>query len=532
LVKKAIEKGIITTNQVASMSEKEIFNLIFAPGFSTAASVTNVSGRGVGMDVVRTNVERIGGTVELESVTGKGTSIKLKIPLTLAIVPALIVKSCGETFAIPQVKLEELVRVDNNSETNKLEHLHGVPVYRLRGQILPLVNINKVLGLPEKQDTQNSAINIAVLNADKCSFGLIVDEILDTADIVVKPINRLLKTLQVYSGATILGDGSIALILDVVGISKVAQIAGDKTLDKSSEFLGTSQGAARNQEFQDFLMVRLNSPTKHAIALNNVHRLEEFSSSKIEFAKKMRVIRYGQSQLPIISVNSLLGYESNTSAPRETVSVVVVEKAGRLFGLEVDEIVDTISTELEVDSSLAKQDGTFGNLSLADELVVVIDAFGVISLAFPENSVSPVVKTGHHLLSHEKSGGAGLSILIVEDTVFFRREISRILIGAGHEVVVATDGHQALQILEKDPQKFDLIVSDIEMPKMNGFELAKAVRSNQILKSLPMVAISSRADKKYSNLGMEAGFDIYIEKLKTDTLLGAVASLSSPRRAA
>ena len=531
LTKKAIEKGIVTSNQAAAMSEKEVFNLIFAPGFSTAASVTNVSGRGVGMDVVRTNVERIGGSVELESVTGRGTNIKLKIPLTLAIVPALIVKSCGETFAIPQVKLEELVRVDNNSETNKIELLHGVPVYRLRGQILPLVNLNKVLGLIEKQNGPQPAINIAVLNADKCSFGLIVDEILDTADIVVKPINRLLKTLQVYSGATILGDGSIALILDVVGISKVTQIAGDKNLDKSSEFLNSAQSSLKGQGSQDFLVVRLNSPTKHAIALNNVHRLEEFPPSKIEYSKKMRVIRYGQTQLPIISINSLLGYHVDESKVRDSFSVVVIEKAGRLFGLEVNEIIDTITTEHEVDSNLAKQDGTFGNLSLTDELVVVVDAFGLISLAFPDHLISPVLRNNHQVLSSNKSG-THLKILVVEDTVFFRREISRILANAGHDVVVATDGQHALQILEQEPQKFELIVSDIEMPKMNGFDFAKAVRSHQLLKLLPMIAISSKADKKYSDKGIAAGFDIYIEKLKPDTLLGAIATLSSPRRVA
>lgn len=263
LTKKAIEKGIITTGQVPSMTEKEIFHLIFAPGFSTAANITNLSGRGVGMDVVRTNVERIGGSVELESTEGKGSTIRLRIPLTLAIVPALIIKSGGETFAIPQIKLEELVRVENHSDTNKIEFLHGVPVYRLRGQILPLVNLNTILKLNKNKnkdknkntDESDKAINIAVLNADKCSFGLIVDEILDTADIVVKPINRLLKSLQVYSGATILGDGSIALILDVVGISKATQIARDKGTASSSEAISHHQSDMTNREFQEFLIV-------------------------------------------------------------------------------------------------------------------------------------------------------------------------------------------------------------------------------------------------------------------------------------
>ena len=303
LIKKALEKGLITQAQVATLSEKDTFNLIFAPGFSTAAVVTNVSGRGVGMDVVRTNIEKIGGTVELNSIQGKGTTTKIKIPLTLAIIPALIVKSGNETFAIPQVKLEELVRVDQSSSENKIEYLHGSPVYRLRGNILPLVDLNKVLGLSPRKIENNSVNNIAVLTGDQCSFGLIVDEIQDTADIVVKPLNRLLRSLQVYSGATILGDGSIALILDIHGLSKVAHIESGKENQNAHATKQTS-----TVDYQEYLLVRLNSPTKHAIVLGYVNRLEEFKRADIEVSGKSKVIRYGKTILPIISVNKMLGY--------------------------------------------------------------------------------------------------------------------------------------------------------------------------------------------------------------------------------
>lgn len=531
LINKALEKGLITSTQASGMSEKEVFSLIFAPGFSTAANITNVSGRGVGMDVVRTNVERIGGSVELSSIAGRGTNIKLKIPLTLAIVPALIVKSGEETFAIPQVKLEELVRVEVGSEENRIEDLHGSPVYRLRGNILPLVSLNKVLKFDETVPTARSqAVNIAVLSADHYTFGLLVDEIQDTADIVVKPLNRLLKSLQVYSGATILGDGSIALILDVLGIAKVAQLGAGKAREDHASQQEQDMRVAENQ---DFLLMKLNSVTKHAIVLNYVHRLEEFKTADIEHSGKERVIRYGKTVLPLLDLSEILGYgPRKDSAPVTTLPVVVIKKAGQLFGLMVDEIVDTLSTCLEVDTSLNRQQGIFGNLNMSEELVVVIDPFELINISFPENQVTPVGKFRLLETVEKKSAQATqisnlkLRVLLVEDTVFFRRAIANVLESVGHHITVAVDGRDALDKLEKSPSQYDLIVSDIEMPRMNGFELAEAVRANKDLCSLPLLAISSRADKGYTDRGIKSGFNVYLEKLKPKVLLEAVSSIT------
>lgn len=522
LVRKAIEKGIVTEIQAAKFSEKEIFNLIFAPGFSTAAQVTNVSGRGVGMDVVRTNIERIGGAVDLSSVAGAGTSIKIKIPLTLAIVPALIVK-CGEgIFAIPQVKLEELVRVDQSSADNKIEILHGAPVYRLRGDILPLVDLNKVLGIQNPTGDQEKTIfNIAVLNAETCSFGVIIDEVRDTADIVVKPLNRLLKSLQVYSGATILGDGSVALIFDVLGISKVAQINSENVGNADAE--QRQNGRSNQTEIQDFLLVRLNSPTKHALALSYVNRLEEFQAKDVEYSGHQRMIRYRDMILPLVSANEQLGYTA-PAEKKESIPVIVIQRAGMLFGLEVDEIIDTLSTEANTNSSLNKHPGIFGNLNTKDELIVVVNPFELISQAYPAIQEPPptnlVVKNG------------GKKILLAEDTVFFRKAIKNVLEQGGFEVVTAVDGQEALDILSRPGHSFDLLVSDIEMPKVNGFQLASAVRQNPGLTKMPMLAISSRADQSFIAEGTRVGFDIYLEKLKPTLLLDAVNKLIHAKRSA
>lgn len=537
LLKKAIEKSIITQSQAAVMGEKEIFNLIFAPGFSTAAQITNVSGRGVGMDVVRTNVEKIGGSVELLSVLGKGTTTKLKIPLTLAIVPALVIKCGGGTFAIPQVKLEELVRVDQSSNESKIEILHGTPVFRLRGQILPLVSLNKILGYPSALLESCVISNIAVLNADQCSFGLIVDEIQDTADIVVKPINRLLKSLQVFSGATILGDGSIALILDVFGISKVAHVGSENA--KSDELSNRRSHERKDlgvNEFQEYLLVNLNSPTKHAIVLGYVHRLEEFKTSKIEYSGNQPLIRYGDTILPIISISEKLGLGTRQiGVAKEEISVVVIQKAGILYGLEVEEILDTLSTDVEMTDSFVKQVGVFGNLNTSDELIVVVDPFELIGLVCPEVSSN---REGQMKMGSNQADALGglsphttsLQILLVEDTAFFRKAIARVLAGAGHEITTAFDGKEAVEILEKNPKKFNLIVSDIEMPRLNGFEMAKEIRKSKDYANIPLLAISSRADKKHIDEGKLAGFDIYLEKLKPELLLSAVEKLTTALR--
>ena len=444
----------------------------------------------------------------------------------MAIIPALIIKSSHETFAIPQVKLEELVRVDQSTAKNKVEYLHGVPVFRLRGNILPLVDLNKILGFQPKTIDLNCVSTIAVLNSDQGSFGLIVDEIQETADIVVKPVNRLLRSLQIYSGATILGDGSIALILDIHGISKMVHIRSKSEVAKNN--LAEKKCAS---DFQDYLLIRVNSPTKHAIVLGYVNRLENFERSVVEFSGKHRVVRYGKTILPIFSVSECLGYGVPKSESNENLAVVVVQKAGTLYGLEVEEIIDTLSTDADVDSVLGKQPGLFGSLNMPDELVVTLDPFELISLAYPEIKIPSSVQS-----SVGTSGRAfrrPLKILFAEDTSFFRKAVSIILQKEGHDVTIAVDGKEALEILSIGTKSFDLLISDIEMPRLNGFELAEAIRANPRFSGLPMLALSSRADNTYANRGLKSGFDCYLEKLKPGLLLDAIERLTvSERRSA
>lgn len=512
LIKKALEKGLVTASQASQLTDQEAFHLIFAPGFSTASAITNLSGRGVGMDVVLTNIEKIGGNVELESVLGRGTTIRLKIPLTLAIVPALIIRSFKETFAIPQVKLEELIRVDSSSNENRIEYLHGQPVYRLRGQILPLVGLNKIL--KNEENTAGEIFNVAVVRAENSSFGLIVDEIVDTCDIVVKPLNKLLKSLQIYSGATILGDGTVALILDIMGISKKygLEVESDEKKVSSNE----TRSNYKSSESQDYLFVRLATETMHAFLLNDVYRLENFSSQRIESTSSGQVVRYGDKVLPLLRLNEFFKYPSHDLAS-DQIPVVVVEKSGNLFGLVVDEIVDTVSIEAAIFNSIIKNSGTFGELNLPDRIVTVIDSHDVIRKQFSQGPMN-MPKLG--------DTRKPLRILLVEDTPIFRKEISKILDRAGHSVFLANDGEEALAKIENESQQFDLIISDIEMPRMNGFELAKNIRRNPAIKSIPLIALSSKTDETYLKKGLSAGFDQYLEKLETEVLLNTIRNLT------
>lgn len=542
---KAIEKGLISSVEAAKLSEKDILSLIFAPGFSTASQVTNVSGRGVGMDVVRTNIEKIGGNVDLSSVAGFGTSIKLKIPLTLAIIPALIVK-CGQgIYAIPQLKLEELVRVDQSSGESRIEFLHGTPIYRLRQNILPLVDLRQVLKLDEAKTGNSDIINIAVLNDDRGSFGLIIDEICDTADIVVKPINRLLKSLQIYSGATMLGDGSVALILDVLGLSKVAKLERERA--SQVEVHPQSERRLRtSKEQQSYLLVELKAVTKHALVLGYVYRLEEFQRNRIEYLGTRPVVRYGKTVLPLISVSEKLGYCQGHEF-NDIISVVVVQRAGSLYGLVVERVLDIFNSSGDLDSTVDRQLGIYGSLSTEDELLVVINPFEIIeganlgntaatgtvlkSQSAPMRGAVPRAEPNNvRAINFKTTASVHGRILLAEDTLFFRKAMSKILENQGYEVISAVDGKEAYELLTQSEAPFDLIVSDIEMPRTNGFQLAEMVRQNPHTSHLPLLAISSRAENDFVAEGKKAGFDVFLEKLQPDVLVGAVTDLLNRKR--
>ena len=381
--RKAVDRDLITPEQAARMGEREALNLIFLPGLSTAEKITNVSGRGVGMDVVKTNLEKIGGTIDIQSQIGKGTTLKIKIPLTLAIIPALIVTSAGERYAIPQISLLELVRLEGDEARKGIESIHGAPVYRLRGNLLPLAYLNHELALETMATGEQDVINIVVLHADDRQFGLVVDAVNDTEEIVVKPLGKQLKGLSTFAGATIMGDGRVALILDVLGLAhraKVISEARERTLVEDM----AAREKASSENLQTLLLLRSQGDGRIAIPLSLVTRLEEFPRSALEKTGNHTVVQYRDSILPLVRVADLLQERRRKSrGPRETpptdtpVQVVVYSDQERSIGLVVERILDIVEEDISKQQA-ASRDGILGTVVIQGRVTELLDLEGLI----------------------------------------------------------------------------------------------------------------------------------------------------------
>jgi two-component system chemotaxis sensor kinase CheA len=374
ILARAVKRGIISSDRAARMSEREALNIIFLPGFSTAEKVSNVSGRGVGMDVVKTNIERIGGTVDVSTKPGQGTAIKIKIPLTLAIIPALIVTTGGERYAIPQVNLLELVRLEGEQARAGVESIQGAPVYRLRGNLLPLVYLNQVLG-HASHNGGSDIVNIIVLQADDRQFGLVVDGVNDTEEIVVKPLGKELKAISAFAGATIMGDGRVALILDVLGVAQrsgVVSEARERTLRES-----LTQDDVRNARREALLLFQVSDSGRMALPLSKVARLEEFPRSMIERAGKRDVVQYRGEILPLVVLRDMLGGDDATSNHDVPLQVVVYSERGRSIGLVVDRILDIVEDDVSVKAT-GSREGILGAAVIQGKVTDMLDVHAVI----------------------------------------------------------------------------------------------------------------------------------------------------------
>jgi two-component system, chemotaxis family, sensor kinase CheA len=380
---RAIQRGMIGAQQAERMSDRELTNLVFLPGFSTAEKVSNVSGRGVGMDVVKTNIEKIGGTVDLQSTPGKGTTLKIKIPLTLAIIPALVVSSGGERFAIPQVSLLELVRLESAQGAAGIERIHGVPVYRLRGRLLPLVFLNRELALPDEAGRgAESANNIVVLQAADRQFGLVVDEINDTEEIVVKPLSKQLKGLSCFAGATIMGDGRVALILDVLGIAQMASVVTEVHEQVTSDTAAAESSSHATR--QSWLLFRSSEDSRLALPLSAVARLEEFPLSMVEHSGGGEVVQYRGEIMPLIRISGLL---QESAVPSDPLQVVVFSGNGRSLGLVVDRIEDITDETIAVRDD-ARKGFLLGSAVIQQKVTDIVDLQQVVAQAAQTFSTS------------------------------------------------------------------------------------------------------------------------------------------------
>ncbi|MGY2080655.1 chemotaxis protein CheA [Modestobacter sp. SYSU DS0657] len=384
---KAVEKGLLTSDALSRMSPQDVLQLIFLPGFSTAAAVTNVSGRGVGMDVVKTNIEAIGGTIEVESVPGHGTCTRLRIPLTLAIVPALTIECAGDRYAIPQISLQELVALDAEKAAAAVEDVGGASVYRLRGELLPLVHLADVLGLPS--DRHDGHVVIAVLSSEGRRFGLVVDRVINTEEIVVKAVSGQLKQIGLYSGATVLGDGAVALILDVQALARRA--LRTETTERQEHRNALAAAAASSAERTRMLLAAIGGGRRVAIPLDTVTRLEQVRSETVERVGSREVVQYRGAILPIVRLDRHLGAYGD--ADREVLEVIVYADHGRSVAIVVEEILDIVDGEAAVQSDIDDL-GLLGSAVIGDRVTELLDVRAAILAADPAfyTSTAPITE--------------------------------------------------------------------------------------------------------------------------------------------
>ncbi len=381
---KALEKGLISAEEADQLTEPEAIRLLFRPGFSTAEEVSAVSGRGVGLDVVKCNIERIGGSIEVRSERWVGTEFRIELPLTLAIVPALIVRSGAQIYAIPQSALEELVRVGVSGGSAAVEFVSGAPMTRLRGRLLPVVFLDEQLRpeLPRfgEGDVSDSVLNMLVLSAGRHRFGLVVDEVLDTHEIVVKPLGAQLQQLPTFAGATIMGDGTVALIIDVVGVAQLAGVFRDGRHLDARNLDDESVGGPSESLLA---LAPDRGKGQAAVPLSSVARLEELEESRVERSGSRELLQYRGGLLPLLRLSEWLPGTFTGGDPGSRKRLVVCTDGRRTAGIVVEGGVDIIEQTIEVERSEEQRRGVLRAVVLDDKLTEVLDVAALLEAADP-----------------------------------------------------------------------------------------------------------------------------------------------------
>jgi two-component system chemotaxis sensor kinase CheA len=507
---KAMEKGLLRSEEAQKISDREVLNLIFAPGFSTAQVVTTVSGRGVGMDVVRSNIEKIGGVVDVFSRPGAGASVKLKIPLTLAIIPGLVVNSGGERFVIPQVSLLELIRLEGDSSDKHIEYVHGTPVYRRRGSLLPIAHLNQVLGL--KSPERAEAVSMVVLQAEDRQFGLVVDGINDTQEIVVKPLGKQLKGLTIYAGATIMGDGKVALILDVLGIGQRSGVlAGSREQARAV----ADHKAQSGVEQQRLLLFRAGSFERLAVPLSLVARLEEFPLASIERAGGSQVVQYRNRILPLVPLRDVLEPNAQEREQAEDPAQVIVFSEGdRSVGLIVDQILDVAEEAVTVRQASPRK-GLLGSAVVGKRVADFLDLNYVLRASAQD--------------WFDTKGGATSArmVLVADDSAFCRGLIRSGLDMAGYRVLEAANLEEATRELEQHP--VDVVAAALDLSPDGISALRSAMGRRPEWEGIPVLALAKSAGEWQTRGSRESDFQDCQAKFDRDAVVGAVARLLEAR---
>jgi len=498
---KAIAQGLVSEVDAEKLPENQIHKFIFAPGFSTAAKVTNVSGRGVGMDVVRNNIDQIGGTIDVKSVAGAGLSFTIKIPLTLAIVAALIVEAGGHRFAIPQLSVVELVRARSGSE-HRIESIKNTRVLRLRDKLLPLISLRQLFGLDGETGEINGGF-IVVTQVGSQTFGIVVDGVFHTEEIVVKPMSSKLRHIPMFSGNTILGDGSVIMIIDPNGVAQAfgTNVASQLAAAEASEI----KPAPSVESSTSLLVFRAGSMHPKAVPLSLVTRLEEIDAQKIELSNGRHMVQYRGHLMPLISMSENVRVKGEGAQP-----LLVFSDGSRSMALVVDEIVDIVDDTLNIQVA-SENPGVLGSAIVRGQATEIIDVGHFLPLAFED-----WFRRREQQVQHRPC-----SVLLVDDSPFFLNMLTPVLQAAGYVVTTAASARDALALLSEG-QAFDVAITDIEMPDMDGFQFAESVRGDPRIGNFPIIALSSVVSPEAIERGRRVGFHDYVAKFDRQGLIAAL----------
>ena len=550
--RKALQQGLRTKEELARLGTRELLALILLPGFSTAAEVTDLSGRGVGMDVVKTNLDRLGGVLEIESEPGAGSAFALRLPLTLAIIPCLIVAVEGERYALPQKDLEELVCLYPGQSRTKIEYTFDQEVVRRRDRLLPLVRLEEVLRRPEpftaatraeilrQRKSQGSEapptrsasdgpssptpFYYAVVKVGSRRYGLVVDDILATEEIVVKPVHAAVKPLACFSGATILGDGRVALILGVEGIARHAGVHFDPGEDAGV----AAGGVNRPPEVQAVLLFRHGPCEQFAAPLAMVRRIEHVRMDRVEHIGDREFLTVDGVPTAVLRLDRVLPVSPGVDQPE--MFLLLPKRVRRPIGLLLSELIDSDELPVELYRKTFLADGVLGSAVVRGQLTLFLDVPRLAELSEPELLPAPSAPRREGIGFSPTPPGeegaralAAAAVLLVEDTQFFREVVRGYLETAGFEVETAVNGVDGLRKLDAD--KFDLVVSDCEMPVMDGFEFARAVRRRPYGAGLPLMALTTLDSPADRERALACGFDRHEAKLDRERFLKAAAAL-------
>jgi two-component system chemotaxis sensor kinase CheA len=564
----ALKKGLITPEKLQGMTDKDKAALIFLPGLSTAEIVSDVSGRGVGMDVVKTNLDRLGGKVEIESDPGRGSLFRIKLPLTLAIIPSLILTVADQRFAIPQVNVVELLRIAAEQVQKRIEVVGDAEVLLLRGSLIPIVRLADVLGqlrtyadpgtgnpevdrrerLADRRSARHAVgsvespnpeietgaaelydrrspsgrrgpagdLNIVVVSSGTLQYGLVVDGLRTTEEIVVKPLGRHLKKLQEYAGSTIMGDGRVALILDVSGLAATAGLASVSGSVRAVQ-LAEQEVAELRQDTHSLLLLHNASDETCAVPLDLVLRVERVAASQIEMTGGRRTMQYRGATLPLVTLADAAAVKP--IAAEQELAVVVFNVHGREAGLLGAMPVDVVETKAAVDQMTLRQKGIAGSAIIRDKTVLLVDLHELADAVYPQWAAERPVTTS--------ADGSQHTVLLAEDSDFFRSQVRKFLTEDGFTVLDAADGELAWQLLQENAGKVDAVVTDIEMPRLGGLGLTQRIRADQRFARLPVIGLTSLAGEDDIAKGKAAGIDDYQVKLDRDRLASALSSFLS-----